>query len=314
MYLRSLITIISLLLLSALACSLPGGSEEPPSDVPELGEISSQPTEQQQSETAAVGGEQIEKGEVIFESGGQEQPDAGEEETDTLPDSSETSNADSPLPVGIREGLASLNSYQLIISTINNGPTAQDRNESQITITYNSEEDARQVHTESLSSSAEDPEITQSIEDQYQIGLSTCTVSTGDGSVDATAEEITPLIRDMVESTSVLFDINITIPNPTFVGSESINGIETDHYTFKVTGLGDYSGEEVTASEGDYWMALDGQYLVKYDLILEVRTGPEGDPNSEVMHSEFGFELEQVNQPISISMPSECVSAETEQS
>jgi hypothetical protein len=61
-------------------------------------------------------------------------------------------------------------------------------------------------------------------------------------------------------------------------------------------------------ADGEYWVALDGQYLVKYALVLEAATGPEGDPAAEIMHGEYSFELQETNQPVNISLPPECTS------
>lgn len=225
--------------------------------------------------------------------------DAGEEQAASQPAAS---------PMGIREGLASFNSFRMTMNTINNGPTPLDRNESQVEIKYDAENDVRHMHTETVSSSAEYPEEESTLEDQYQIGLSTCTISSDGEYTDVETQEITPLQRDMTESASNLFDLIITAENPTLVGQETVNGIPSNHYTFRVTGLGDYSGAEVKLADGEYWVALDGQYLVKYLLALEAATGPEGDPATEIMHSEYNFELQETNQPVNISMPPECTS------
>ncbi|GMQ78842.1 MAG: hypothetical protein BMS9Abin02_1382 [Anaerolineae bacterium] len=305
---RSLIYFVSFLLFAALACNLPGRSEEGLSEE----SVQSDTSEQGQKEASAP--EDSSGGEVQSEEGEAEMEPDVQESSEEVSESIDASTADPALPIGMREGLASLNSFQSIMKIVNNGPTQGDRQESEITIRFSSEQDARHMHTESLSSSSESPEIYQSISDEYQIGLNTCTVSTSDGSTDVTTEEMTPLIKDMVNSTTNLFDITITAPNPTFVGAETLNGIETNHYTFKVIGLGDYSGDEVTQADGEYWVAQDGRFLVKYEMILEVRSGPEGDPDAAVMHSEYGYELTEINQPISISMPAECAAQESEQS
>ncbi len=41
---------------------------------------------------------------------------------------------------------------------------------------------------------------------------------------------------------------------------------------------------------------------------------PEDDAEAEVMQSEYGLEFQQINQPISISMPAECTADQTDQS
>lgn len=300
---RYIFFMISVLILAALACNAgsiadqettsteveleaPSGEspapegQAPEQDAPEEQSAEEQTTEDQTTE------EQVPVG-------------TGEDQTTCRPAAS---------PIGLREGLASFNSFRMTMNTINNGPTPMDRNESRIEIKYDTENDSRHMHTETLSSSAEYPEEERSVEDEYQVDLITCTISVDGDYTDASTEELTPVERDMAESTSNLFDMIITAENPTLVGQETLNGIPSNHYTFKVTGLGDYSGSEVKLADGEYWVALDGQYLVKYTLLLEVATGQEGDPATEVMYSEYSFELMETNQPLNISMPPECTS------
>ena len=50
-------------------------------------------------------------------------------------------------------------------------------------------------------------------------------------------------------------------------------------------------------------LAVDGQYLVKYTLILQT-----SDPNSKnVFHEEASINLTQINQPVDIAFPAECL-------
>ena len=100
-----------------------------------------------------------------------------------------------------------------------------------------------------------------------------------------------------------MVDILPMTNDPVFVGEEMVNGVMTNHFTFNVTGLGAESGAEVVASNGEYWLAQDGQYVVKYSVIMETRNGPAGDPNTQTMHSEFYIEVTDINQPIVITMP-----------
>lgn len=191
---------------------------------------------------------------------------------------------------------------------INNGPTAQDISEMTTQVQYDGESDARYMRIESVESSAEYPEVYDSVEETYQVGLQSCSVSTYEGTTEATPSELTPLAHDMTLATTNLFDVSVSPENPTLIGAETTNGIPSNHYTFQVTGLGDYSGQEVTRANGDYWVAQDGQFLVKYNLVLEVRSAPESDPAAEVMYSEYIFDLLEADQPQSIVMPPKCAS------
>jgi len=314
---RYLFFVIVVLALAALACNAGGPVADSQSEEAELGApAEEQPAEAGQDQPAA----QPPAGEAAAS---QEQPvaqpPAGEavasqEQTVAQPPAGEAAASQeqpaaqpSALPIGMRQGLASLNSYRLIMKMANIGPTAQDISKIDMELRYSADDDARYMRNESLESTAEYPDTSVSLEETYQIGLQSCSVSTYDGTSEATPEEMTPLVRDMTEATANLFDINITVENPSLVGPETINGIPSDHYTFQVTGLGDFSGQEVTQANGEYWVAQDGQYLVKYSLVLEVRSAPEGDPSAEVMHSEYTFDLMEVNQPQTITMPPDCL-------
>jgi hypothetical protein len=112
--------------------------------------------------------------------------------------------------------------------------------------------------------------------------------------------------KEMLDSMTQLEDTIFVIENPQFVGVETVNAIQANHFKFNVTGLGKKSGAEVTQSVGEYWIAQDGQYLVKYDVILETRSAPAGNAQAQMMHLEIHIDLSNINQPIQISMPADC--------
>jgi hypothetical protein len=72
-----------------------------------------------------------------------------------------------------------------------------------------------------------------------------------------------------------IFSLTPLTDNPTFVAAETVNGIPSNHFSFKVSGLGVASGAAVLANRGDYWLAVDGQYIVKYHLLLGTCTDPQ---------------------------------------
>jgi len=206
-------------------------------------------------------------------------------------------------PVALWEGLSSLNSYRLLIRSVNNGPTASDRSENTIFVESGSDGDSSHTRYETIMSTADDPEVSTSATDHYVIGNRTCDVEdTG----EATLEDADPQAQEMLDAWFRLVDILPMTTDPVFVGEEMLNGVMTNHFTFNVNGLGTDSGAEVVASNGEYWLAQDGQYLVKYSVIMETRNGPAGDPNTQTMHSEFFIEVTDINQPIVITMPSTC--------
>jgi hypothetical protein len=95
------------------------------------------------------------------------------------------------------------------------------------------------------------------------------------------------------------------IDKPTFVAAETVNGIPTNHFTFKISTLGIKSGAEVTANQGDYWLAVDGQYIVKYTLVAETVV----DSQTNMFHMETLIDVKDINQPVDIAFPQACLDA-----
>jgi len=208
------------------------------------------------------------------------------------------------LPIGLRQGLASLNSYRMKIEVIADGPTAQDKNHQSWLIEYDQKTDATHTHNETLNSSADDPQEERDTSDSYTIGADSCSLSGSDDTSEI--EETNPLVKEMTETMPTLIDTILYVEKPVPAGEATVNGVKTRHYTFTVSGLGKESGGQVTQSSGEYWVAVDGQYLVKYEVIMEMRSAPAGDASAQVVHSEIHIELSDINQPITISMPPGC--------
>jgi hypothetical protein len=282
--------VITILVVVSLACNL-GGSPVAPTVNPDEANPEEQPGEE-------ITGEE-----------------PGEEPAESPTEMGEPSQAETPvptattipyLPLGLRQGLASLNSYLLKINIIADGPTSKDKNHSLFQVEYTSDGDKTHNHTESVSSSADDPEENQSISDQYQIGDKSCSISGEGADREAELSNVNAQQSEMRDAMTGLADTILVIENPQFIGTESVNGIQTNHFKFNVTGLGKKSGAEVTQSAGEYWVAQDGQYLVKYDVVLETRSAPASNPEAQVLHVETHAELSNINQPIQITMPAEC--------
>lgn len=208
-------------------------------------------------------------------------------------------------PVGLNKGLSSLNSYTYTLQIITNGPTPQDKNDMRVITSYTANGDNTKTRTETISSSAEEPEESRSSITNYRVGGVTCTVDET-GESEAEIEEYTPAEKEILNIVMNLSDTVINVENPTLVGVETINGVSSNHYSFNVVGLGKTSGAEVTQSIGDYWSAVDGNYLVKYDVVLETRNAPEGSTNAEVLHSEIHYLLSDINTAFTIDLPAEC--------
>jgi len=204
-------------------------------------------------------------------------------------------------PVSINEGLASLNSYQMTVLIKSIGPDPAESSTTTVNAQHSTDPEATltRLNMSVVKKGETEPSNTDS--DIYQIGNDQCTVSTdsSEWSSSTPAEtEMSDLIKSMLGFTPL-------IDNPTFVAQETVNNIPSNHFTFKVSGLGVKSGAEVKANQGDYWLAVDGQYIVKYTLILETSMSTD----SEVFHEEVSIEVNQVNQPISIAFPQSCLDA-----
>jgi hypothetical protein len=212
-------------------------------------------------------------------------------------------------PIGLRQGLSSLNGYRLTIKMINNGPASQDK--SQVIITEESGTDGKSSHVkyETISSSADSPEEKSSINDRYTIGNHQCSFSSDNSEV--AISDMDPMAKELLNTWYALIEFVPMVNEPVFIGEEDVNGIRTNHFKFKVNGLGVDSGAEVVSSDGEYWLAKDGQYIVKYFVVIETRSGPAGDANTKTMHSELHIEVTDINQNIVITLPANCEQAGT---
>jgi len=208
-----------------------------------------------------------------------------------------------PSPVNLNEGLASLNSYQMTILFKSVGPDPAQSSTTNIQSQRSSDADASstQINSTVISADGEDPQITETT--TYQIGNDQCS-----GSEDSWSwTSRTPAEAEMQGLVTNMIGLTPLIDDPVFVAAETINGIPTNHFNFKVNGLGAKSGAVVNINQGDYWLAIDGQYIVKYNLVLEMSMAA----NSEILHQEISIEMNQINQPVSIAFPQGCLDAAT---
>lgn len=204
-------------------------------------------------------------------------------------------------PVSLNEGLSSLNSYQMTINSKTTGPNPSESSTTLMEMQRSTDQDARYTHYTQSTVEAGGGSPSNSESDIYQIGNDECS---GSGADWTWATQL-PNEREMMEMTQNMISLTPLIDNPTFVAAETVNGISSNHFTFKVSGLGAKSGAVVDADQGDYWLAVDGQYIVKYTLVLQTSMGPETD----VIRQEISIELTQVNQPVNIAFPQTCLEA-----
>jgi hypothetical protein len=205
-------------------------------------------------------------------------------------------------PVGFREGLASLDSYIVRIVMDFVGPSAQDHTRSEIETRRTREPDASMTITTTLARTEDEPDAAPSESASYRIGTEQCSGSDEDWTFDT----LTPAQKELIDIFSEMLDLTPLIDGPQFVGSEVTSGVPTNRFVFQVSGLGVESGAEVVANQGEYWLAQDGQYIVRYSLLLETRSGPDRE---EVLRQEIAIDVSSINHAVEISFPPGCLAA-----
>jgi hypothetical protein len=204
-------------------------------------------------------------------------------------------------PVAIHEGLASLNSYTEVMEWKSSGPGQADHSVVRIETQQDRSQDTKLVHytiTQPPSEGDTEPSTMDSY--NYSIGTAKCSGNEEDG---WEYSQSNPQEQEMSDLLRMMTDVVPLIDNPVFVGSENINGVATNHFTFQVANLGLESGAEVKANQGDYWLAQDGQYIVKYQLIIETLDLM----NQTTMRMEVLIDLTNINKPVDIAFPAGCV-------
>ncbi len=201
-------------------------------------------------------------------------------------------------PVSIREGLSSLNSYNFVVETTSYTNTVDTRSIIRVETQHSSDLDATATHYWIYMTADGESDQTESY--LYSIGYNSCSGSDADGWEYST---VTAQEKEMQDILSGMLDLLPLIDDPVYAGAETMNGILSNHFTFQVSGVGAESGVDVLINQGEYWLAQDGQYLVRYTLVLETRD----TVTQELMHVDFLIDLNQINQPVSIAFPAGCV-------
>ena len=204
-------------------------------------------------------------------------------------------------PVSISEGLASLNSYRTVLTITSSGPDPSNSTTLVFETRRSNDNNAQFTHITSKSIENGQPGEGDNDSEIYRIGNDQCTGSGEDWSYESMA----PNQAEMLDMTMSMFGFTPTTDNSVFVIQETLNGIPANHFSFKVKGLGVKSGANVTINQGDYWLAADGQYVVKYSLVAESVM----DPNTNIIHMETVFEVNDINQPVTIAFPQPCLAA-----
>lgn len=84
-------------------------------------------------------------------------------------------------------------------------------------------------------------------------------------------------------------------------GSETVNAVATDHYTFDEAALGLLGSAD---SSGELWIASEGGFLVRY--LVETTSGADYFGAGIEGTLTWDYQLTDVNQPLALELPEDC--------
>jgi outer membrane lipoprotein-sorting protein len=88
----------------------------------------------------------------------------------------------------------------------------------------------------------------------------------------------------------------------------TVNGFVTDHYAFDQSNV--TSKEAFTSIKGDFWVAQDGGYVVKYTATIVGKLGGAfGSSSQDDGTMDWEYNLNKVNESFEITLPDECKNA-----
>ena len=302
---RWLLLFVLLLGLSALACNLPFGGEEEPTPRPtqeaddaeeEEADVEEDTAVEDEPEVTATEEPAVEATAVPESPTAEPAAEEGGLLSDLFPQSLKVSDT-------VQE-FDTLDSYQMemTISTTVTETTqviratilvSNDPHQSQMTFAF--EGFADMAGMESMS-------MTQ-IEDTSYMNMPEF------GCISMTASEAEDAFAESLDANEFLEDIG----EAELVGEETINGIETLHYTFDETAIQDET-TQFNSAQGDVYIAKDGNYVVRFRIEgegnvsdLGMALGEEGTETQEAIGlMVVQMDLTNVNEPVSITIPAEC--------
>jgi len=127
-------------------------------------------------------------------------------------------------------------------------------------------------------------------------------ISLGEGQCISTSAEGEAMDAEMFEPGDVIGGLsNARRVRP----DQDVNGIRCRHYKFNETAL---VWRGFTKAEGEVWVAVEGEYVVKYTLQAEGKDPASGKEG----HLDWVYEIRDVNEPITIEPPAGCAATESE--
>lgn len=85
------------------------------------------------------------------------------------------------------------------------------------------------------------------------------------------------------------------------IGHQVVEGIEADGYSFDERGL---AQEGLTESQGEFWLATEGGYLLRYHLTTQADEGFFGQGMTGTMT--WDYVLSDIGAPVTFSLPVDC--------
>lgn len=210
--------------------------------------------------------------------------------------------------------LEALDSYRLVVNYTSKG-TDSDGNpiddSAEIVTEYVKDPEARRM-TMTFSDST-DPSAAPNSMETYQIGQDMYMYGGEDVGWLRISTEESPFADpelSMLTSGSIFSDLDqMRRVRP----DQAINGIDSRHYQYDEKVLGKIFGDEMNniTANGDVWVAKDGGFVTKYLLTVKVNEGSGGlfDPNMTTGTIEMSFELQDVNEDITIELPEEAMAS-----
>jgi hypothetical protein len=193
----------------------------------------------------------------------------------------------------LRAGLSNLISYKATLNISFNGThNGQPQKWSKIYVMLMLKEpEARQLTIDTNNGVSNPVALTMAEMDgaDYQV----------DGKKNCTASVVEPgnSLSDRLEPVSFLH----YVIGAKEAGSETVNGVTTNHYQFDQNALGE---QNLGQSSGEVWVASSGGFVVKYLLTTKAKADYFGDGIEGTLTSDY--ELTDVGKPVKIQLPAVC--------
>lgn len=209
-------------------------------------------------------------------------------------------------PASLQNTIAALDSYKFILKYYQKGKTPKDTTILDVNMDSDKDNDAfHAVYTMQnvIKISDSDAQTEPETQEVWAKDTVSCTKN-ADGEYESSKrkDSETSNTKDLLD----LLDIMPRIDNPEFIDVQTVNDIPCNHFKFNISNYMADSGWIVTRNEGEYWVAQDGQFLIKYKLFLDARSAPEGSANADFIEVSLEEEIQNINKPVSVEIPSAC--------